>query len=134
VGVTEPPFDIPWLISWVGAADYLEYKFGTVKCYNGRNNFIIPHLIQIPYYVFLGASRHRATLESQRKALPLVERLENEVSMTNGVLTPVSPWQDGSASCQKISGTPPELALGESGWPGEKTQEETLSTVSARLR
>lgn len=29
------------------ATDYLEYKFGTIKCYNGRNNFIIPFIVRM---------------------------------------------------------------------------------------
>ncbi|KAF8130541.1 hypothetical protein EV363DRAFT_1450349 [Boletus edulis] len=37
--------------------DYLEYKFGTVKTYNGRNHFIIPFIVRIPYYIWLGRSR-----------------------------------------------------------------------------
>lgn len=41
--------------------DYLEHKFGTLKCFNGRNNFVIPYLVQIPYYVWLGVSRERDT-------------------------------------------------------------------------
>jgi hypothetical protein len=34
-------------------------RFGTIKSYNGRNGFIIPLLIQIPYYCFIGCSRQR---------------------------------------------------------------------------
>ena len=41
--------------------EYLEHKFGTIKCFNGRNHFIVPYLIQIPYYVWLGVSRERDT-------------------------------------------------------------------------
>ncbi|KAG2064754.1 hypothetical protein BDR04DRAFT_1234922 [Suillus decipiens] len=37
--------------------DYLEYKFGTVKTYNGRNRFVIPFIVRIPYYIWLGRSR-----------------------------------------------------------------------------
>ncbi|KAH7886768.1 hypothetical protein F5I97DRAFT_1927075 [Phlebopus sp. FC_14] len=37
--------------------DYLEYKFGTVKTYNGRNRFIVPFIVRIPYYIWLGRSR-----------------------------------------------------------------------------
>ncbi|KAF9220624.1 hypothetical protein BS17DRAFT_759265 [Gyrodon lividus] len=37
--------------------DYLEYKFGTVKTYNGRNRFIIPFIVRIPYYIWLGRSQ-----------------------------------------------------------------------------
>ena len=32
--------------------DYLEYKFGTIKCYNGRNNFIIRFIVRM--YVAYG--------------------------------------------------------------------------------
>ncbi|TFK53663.1 S-adenosyl-L-methionine-dependent methyltransferase [Heliocybe sulcata] len=37
--------------------DYLEYKFGTVKSYNGRNRFVLPFIVRIPYYIWLGRSR-----------------------------------------------------------------------------
>ncbi|KAG6813636.1 hypothetical protein H0H92_008872 [Tricholoma furcatifolium] len=36
---------------------YLEYKFGTVKSYNGRNHFILPFIVRIPYYIWLGRPR-----------------------------------------------------------------------------
>ncbi|KAK7035925.1 S-adenosyl-L-methionine-dependent methyltransferase [Favolaschia claudopus] len=36
---------------------YLEHRFGTIKSYNGRNHFIIPYLIQIPYFTWLGRAR-----------------------------------------------------------------------------
>ncbi|KAG6816964.1 hypothetical protein H0H87_001278 [Tephrocybe sp. NHM501043] len=36
---------------------YLEYKFGTVKSYNGRNHFVIPFIVRIPYYIWLGRPR-----------------------------------------------------------------------------
>jgi betaine lipid synthase len=29
-------------------ADYLEYKMGTIKLYNARNNFLSSWLVQIP--------------------------------------------------------------------------------------
>ncbi|KAJ1896905.1 hypothetical protein LPJ81_004643 [Coemansia sp. IMI 209127] len=34
--------------------NYLEHVFATHKAFNGRNHFVIPQLIQIPYYVWLG--------------------------------------------------------------------------------
>ncbi|KAJ1727183.1 hypothetical protein LPJ72_006056 [Coemansia sp. Benny D160-2] len=34
--------------------EYLENVFATHKVYNGRNHFVVPQLIQIPYYVWLG--------------------------------------------------------------------------------
>ncbi|KAJ7680239.1 hypothetical protein DFH06DRAFT_408282 [Mycena polygramma] len=36
---------------------YLEYKFGTMKSFNGRNRFIFPFIVRIPYYIWLGRSR-----------------------------------------------------------------------------
>ncbi|CAO3702686.1 unnamed protein product [Rhizopus stolonifer] len=42
-----------------GRRDYLEYKFGTIKSLNRRNHFIIPYLIQMPYYIWLGCSNAR---------------------------------------------------------------------------
>ncbi|KAJ2715658.1 hypothetical protein H4R19_001081, partial [Coemansia spiralis] len=35
--------------------NYLEHVFNTVKVVNGRNHFIVPYLVQIPYYVWLGS-------------------------------------------------------------------------------
>ncbi|KAF8587138.1 hypothetical protein K439DRAFT_1386281 [Ramaria rubella] len=37
--------------------DYLEYKFGTIKSYNGRNHFLFPFIVRIPYYIWLGRPR-----------------------------------------------------------------------------
>ncbi|KAJ1724567.1 hypothetical protein LPJ53_001157 [Coemansia erecta] len=34
--------------------NYLEHRLETVKVYNGRNHFIVPYFIQIPYYIWLG--------------------------------------------------------------------------------
>jgi betaine lipid synthase len=39
--------------------DYLEYRFGTIKSLNGRNGFILPFIIRIPYYVWLGCKKDR---------------------------------------------------------------------------
>ncbi|KAK7035304.1 hypothetical protein VNI00_012071 [Paramarasmius palmivorus] len=36
---------------------YLEYRFGTIKSYNGRNKFVLPFIVRIPYYIWLGRPR-----------------------------------------------------------------------------
>ncbi|CAG8734533.1 13135_t:CDS:2, partial [Dentiscutata erythropus] len=41
--------------------DYVEYQFDTVKSFNGRNHFLIPYLVQIPYYVWLGTTKSLAS-------------------------------------------------------------------------
>ena len=40
---------------------YLEHLFGTIKSFNGRNRFLLPWLIQIPYYVNIATSRRTDT-------------------------------------------------------------------------
>lgn len=53
-------FDFDHIHLGPGRRDYLEYKFGTIKSLNRRNHFVIPYLIQIPYYVWIGCSHVRA--------------------------------------------------------------------------
>ncbi|KAJ2725047.1 hypothetical protein GGI07_001515 [Coemansia sp. Benny D115] len=38
---------------------YLEHSMGTVKVYNGRNHFLVPYVIQIPYYVWIGRAANQ---------------------------------------------------------------------------
>ncbi|KAI7850522.1 hypothetical protein BDC45DRAFT_517852 [Circinella umbellata] len=52
-------FDFDHINLAPGRRDYLEYKFGTVKSLNRRNHFVVPYVIQIPYYVWLGCSHSR---------------------------------------------------------------------------
>ncbi|KAG0164304.1 hypothetical protein DFQ28_010522 [Apophysomyces sp. BC1034] len=52
-------FDFDHINLAPGRRDYLEYRFGTIKSLNRRNHFIVPYLIQIPYYVWLGCSKAR---------------------------------------------------------------------------
>ncbi|KAF8325155.1 S-adenosyl-L-methionine-dependent methyltransferase [Cantharellus anzutake] len=52
-----------------GRRNYLEYRFGTIKSFNGRNGFIIPLIVRIPYYIWLGCSRDRdPALHPRRRA------------------------------------------------------------------
>lgn len=62
-----------------GRRDYLEYKFGTIKSLNRRNHFIIPYLIQMPYYIWLGCSNAR-----QGDLSSLIEISEDTDSVTSG--------------------------------------------------
>ncbi|KAJ1663753.1 hypothetical protein IW140_004645 [Coemansia sp. RSA 1813] len=43
--------------------NYLEHVFATHKVFNGRNHFIIPQIIQIPYYVWLGKRQSSANAD-----------------------------------------------------------------------
>ncbi|KAI9484700.1 hypothetical protein BDB00DRAFT_983783 [Zychaea mexicana] len=55
-------FDFDHINLAPGRRDYLEYKFGTIKSLNRRNHFVVPYMIQIPYYVWLGCSHARGLL------------------------------------------------------------------------
>ncbi|THH30331.1 hypothetical protein EUX98_g3843 [Antrodiella citrinella] len=61
--------------------DYLEYKFGTIKSYNGRNRFVLPFIVRIPYYIWLGRCR---TADVSR----FVHAFEVESGNTIGNTTP----------------------------------------------
>lgn len=109
--------------------DYLEYKMGTIKTYNGRNNFLNTYLISIPYYVFLGCSRRR-DVSTNTKAFH--EEAGSSVGINQGgLLTPVSPFL-------KISppSTPAELpeffTLGPS-MLESKGLEQTIENMGAPL-
>ncbi|WWC92743.1 uncharacterized protein L201_007702 [Kwoniella dendrophila CBS 6074] len=70
--------------------DYLEYKMGTIKTYNARNNFLNSWFIQIPYYVFLGCSRQRDASSTLRS---FKQEAGNQKGLNNaGLLTPISPF------------------------------------------
>lgn len=50
-------FDLDHIQLGPSRRDYLEYRFGTLKSLSCRNHFVIPHLIQIPYYIWLGSPK-----------------------------------------------------------------------------
>ncbi|KAG0229869.1 hypothetical protein BGW41_002858 [Actinomortierella wolfii] len=41
-----------------GRRDYVEFKFQSKMALNLRNHFIVPYLVQIPYYIYIG-ERHK---------------------------------------------------------------------------
>ncbi|KAG8843241.1 hypothetical protein FRB96_004229 [Tulasnella sp. 330] len=74
----------------IGTAKYLEYKMGTIKSYNGRNNFLNTYFISIPYYVFLGCSRQR---DATAAARAFQVEAGNKIGQgQGGLITPVSPF------------------------------------------
>ncbi|KAJ2601695.1 hypothetical protein GGF40_001050 [Coemansia sp. RSA 1286] len=59
---------------------YLEHRFSSIKVVNGRNHFIVPHLIQIPYYIWLGRVAESSFGQAERKnikSVKLVNTLEH---------------------------------------------------------
>ncbi|CDS11724.1 hypothetical protein LRAMOSA03987 [Lichtheimia ramosa] len=82
-----------------GRRDYLEYKFGTIKSVNRRNHFIIPYLIQIPFYVWIGCTNARTDDDGGI----LATRLSND--MSSGLITPPSPTSVKSDHTMPLSTT-----------------------------
>jgi betaine lipid synthase len=95
--------------------DYLEYKMGTIKLYNGRNNFLSSYFIQIPYYIFLGCSRTR---DASAAAKAFEVEAGNKLGQgRGGLLTPsspftTSPWPGSPAMEMTTSAVPSEFTLG----------------------
>ncbi|KAJ2705931.1 hypothetical protein FB645_002020 [Coemansia sp. IMI 203386] len=52
---------------------YLEHRFSSIKVFNGRNHFIVPHLIQIPYYIWLGQVAELSFEQVERKNVKTME-------------------------------------------------------------
>ncbi|KAI0322655.1 hypothetical protein OF83DRAFT_1161041 [Amylostereum chailletii] len=90
-----------------GRRDYLEYRFGTIKTYNGRNKFIAPLIVRIPYYIWIGCSRSRDT-----SRLSYVFEVEggNKIGGSSPLL---SPTLSTSSSSTMVSDIPPPLSIGE---------------------
>ncbi|OZJ05831.1 hypothetical protein BZG36_00944 [Bifiguratus adelaidae] len=63
-----------------GRREYLEYKFGTIKALNGRNRFVIPWIVRIPYYVWLGCPQERQLKESAVHKLAVSKATERRVT------------------------------------------------------
>jgi betaine lipid synthase len=107
---------------------------GTIKTYNGRNNFLNTYLIQIPFYVFLGCSRRRdATAALKTFEVDAGNRVGQG---KGGLMTPLSPF------AMKAEGSPvPDFfSLGPSAMPtpglipNEKEgYEQTIHEVGAPL-
>ena len=105
--------------------DYLQYRFAGRKCHYARNEFLIPRLIQIPYYIYLGDKQ-----EETQKPLAAITRQPANFRLEHGLLTPNSPWQKPKA--QDDSNDLIELSLGASAM--DETSEFTSVTRAATAR
>jgi betaine lipid synthase len=126
----------PIILLKADKTDYLEYKMGTIKLYNGRNNFLNTYFIQIPYYIFLGCSR-------QRDASAAAKAFEVEAGNTlgqgkGGLLTPnspftTSPWPGTPAMEKMMSIVPAEFSLGPSALEQGEGWTQSIRDVGAPL-
>ncbi|KAG0056251.1 hypothetical protein BGZ83_005806 [Gryganskiella cystojenkinii] len=58
--------------------EYLEYRFDVKKTINGRNQFVIPLVVQIPYYVWIGERKKSGTQEVE-----LSSRLQSKTTVNS---------------------------------------------------
>lgn len=102
---------------------------GTIKTYNGRNNFLNTYIISIPYYVFLGCSRRR-DVSTHTKAF--LEDAGSSVGLNQGgLLTPISPFMKISAPTDPAD-LPDFFTLGPSMLEA-KGLEQTIMDMGAPL-
>ncbi|KAL0575596.1 hypothetical protein V5O48_006381 [Marasmius crinis-equi] len=94
---------------------YLEYRFGTIKSYNGRNRFVLPFIVRIPYYIWLGRPR-AADVSRQSYAF------EVDGGNTVGNCSPVASFE----KIRETEGIPP-LSLGDAMM--DKPREEKAGAV-----
>ncbi|ORY82611.1 hypothetical protein BCR37DRAFT_410004 [Protomyces lactucae-debilis] len=85
--------------------DYLEHKFQVVKSLSCRNNMILPSIVSIPYYIYLG----QKPLEgSSRASTPSLESMSS--SMTKHAM-PATPDASPLISSKHKDQTVPELTI-----------------------
>ncbi|KAL9932378.1 hypothetical protein V8E36_008857 [Tilletia maclaganii] len=53
------------------AANYLEYMFGTMKCFNGRNSFVVPSIVRITFGLHLGPFAPKVKTKDGRASGPV---------------------------------------------------------------
>jgi len=86
--------------------EYLEYRFDVKKTINGRNQFLVPLIVQIPYYVWIGemkSSKARSSI-SLDPITPMDEPATLQLQTSD--LRPRSMSTDSNASQDSVPGSP----------------------------
>ncbi|KAJ9102622.1 hypothetical protein QFC19_004731 [Naganishia cerealis] len=109
---------------------YLQQSFEVIKCINGRNRFIIPSLVKIPYYVYLG-KRSPSTSLSTSTATDLAHGTES-FRIVNGLLTPESPFSSAISRKDLSEMMLPDMSIGESAWSNMINREEEAGSLAKR--
>ncbi|KAJ3797189.1 hypothetical protein GGU11DRAFT_684206 [Lentinula aff. detonsa] len=87
---------------------YLEYRFGTIKSYNGRNRFVLPFIVRMhdslvkPYYIWLGRPR---TADISKTC----HAFEVEGGNTVGNCSPASSFNGAKENVSTLNMSPLEL-------------------------
>lgn len=104
-------------------SEYLQHRFEGRKVAYARNGFLIPYLIKIPYYIYLGEKADAVKKVDERSAAELGFR------MNNGLLTPNSPWSQPKKEEGEMLEQPNDFSLGASAW-SEAAEVESNGSVA----
>jgi betaine lipid synthase len=108
--------------------DYLQHRFEVMKCLNARNGFLMPRLIQIPYYIYLGKVQRSTALSATGTTL---SKESDGFRIVNGLLTPESPFS--SSNRKDLSDLiMPDMSIGESAWSNLMNKEEEAGSLVRR--
>ncbi|CAO3568358.1 unnamed protein product [Mortierella alpina] len=77
--------------------EYLEHRFDVKKTINSRNHMVIPYLIQIPYYIWIGHRKEPSTIVKAAMSIsPLMsvsadDELMDELTLPQGLMSDPRP-------------------------------------------
>lgn len=60
--------------------DYLEYKFECIKSISCRNNFVVPFVVSIPYYIYLGQKSPQISISLTSSTVSSISDLKQTTS------------------------------------------------------
>ncbi|KAJ7684396.1 hypothetical protein DFH06DRAFT_1155529 [Mycena polygramma] len=81
---------------------YLEYRFGTIKSFSGKNQFAIPHVVQIPYFSWLGRPRFSSDVSLDRSLEMDYISSENPGVQIEIDDVPLTPFHYSIAKCWRL--------------------------------
>ncbi|KAI9503494.1 hypothetical protein BX070DRAFT_224000 [Coemansia spiralis] len=73
--------------------NYLEHRFDTHKVFNGRNHFVLPYLVQIPFYVWLGKPASSVNLISGEQNAHTYNSINHSLVRAEGGTNSGKGWQ-----------------------------------------
>ncbi|KAJ9127655.1 hypothetical protein QFC24_001065 [Naganishia onofrii] len=110
--------------------NFLQQSFRMIRCINARNGFIVPSLVKIPYYIYLGKSGS-STTTSSGTASSFTDGAES-FRIVNGLLTPESPFSSAISKKDLSEMMLPDMSIGESAWSSMISHEEEVGLLAKR--
>lgn len=113
--------------------DYLEHKFDAIKSVSCRNNFAIPFVVSIPYYIYLGQKSAMQVEETDNSTTSSLVDLKQPVSIKNDM--PATPEATPLLQHQKHSFLDdlPEIEMPKPHFLQNTTSTDVLTWTKHRL-